>query len=57
MSELLFRQPSYDKEALNRLAEACGLSTVTAGALLCRGIMTAEEAAEFGIIDRVLERH
>ena len=51
MSELLFRQPSYDKEALNRLAEACGLSTVTAGALLCRGVLTAEDAKAFLSLD------
>ncbi len=51
MSELLFRKPSYDKEAANRLAKACGLSAVTAGALLCRGVLTAEEAEAFLALD------
>lgn len=51
MSEPSFRKPAYDEKALKSLADACGLSRVTAGALLCRGIFTPTDAEAFLSLD------
>ncbi len=47
----IFKKPAYDENTLQRLATACGISRVTAGALLCRGLLSAEDVAAFLQID------
>ena len=43
----IFKRPAYDENTLQRLAVSCGISRVTAGALLCRGLLSAEDVAAF----------
>ena len=47
----IFKKPAYDENTLQCLATACGISRVTAGALLCRGFLSAEDVAAFLQID------
>lgn len=51
MSQPILRKPAYDEQALCRLADACGLSRVTAGALLCRGLLTPDDVSAFLSVD------
>lgn len=51
MPSPILRKPAYDEKALLSLADACGLSRVTAGALLCRGISSPAEAEAFLSVD------
>ena len=58
-AEIMIHQPSAIKERMNRiLADNTGKSVEEVTAACERdNFMTAQEAMEFGIIDRVLERH